>query len=63
MTEPAFHVTEGVEVRDQLDTDRCARVVEFTDFGGRQRRGAFPSLFMASEGEGVFDVKLELVDA
>ena len=61
MTEPALHMTEGVEVRDELDTDRCARVVEFTDFRGRQRRSVFPSLFMAAEGEGVFDVKLQLV--
>ena len=61
MTEPALHVAEGVEVRDELDTDRCARVVEFTNFGGRQRRSVFPSVFMSAEGEGVFDVKLQLV--
>ena len=56
-------MTEGVEVRDELDADRCARIVEFTDFGGRQRRGVFLGIFVSAEGEGVFDVKLELIDA
>ena len=62
MTEPALHVAEGVEVRDELDADRCARVVEFTDLRGRQRRGVFPGILVSAEGEGVFDVKLQLVD-
>ena len=61
MTEPALHMTEGVEVRHELDADRCARLVEFTNFSGRQRRSVFPGVFMSAEGEGVFDVKLQLV--
>ena len=63
MTEPPLHVAEGVEVRDEFDADLRARVVELADLRRRQRGGVFPSVFMSAEGEGVFDIELELVDA
>ena len=63
MTQPALHVTEGIQVRDEFDAERFARVVELADLRRRQRGGVLPGVFMSPEGEGVFDVELELVDA
>ena len=63
VTEPALHVTEGVEVRDEFDADLRAGVIKFSDLRRRQRRRVLPGVFVSAEGEGVFDVELELVDA
>ena len=63
VAQPALHMPEGVEVRDELDADRRARIVELTDLRGRQRRSILPDVFVPREGERVFDVELQLVDA
>ena len=63
VTQPALHVPEGVEVRHEFDAERGAGVVELADLRRRQRRGVLPRVLVSAEGEGVFDVELELVDA
>ena len=63
MPQPALHVAEGVEIRDEFDAERGARVVEFAELGRCQRRGFPPGVFVSGEREGVLDVELELVRA
>ncbi len=63
MSQPALHVAESIEVRDQFDAERGAGVVELADLRRRQRGGVLPRVLVSAEGEGVFDVELELVDA
>jgi len=61
--QPAFHVPEGIQVGDEFDAERCAGRVEFADLRGRERRSILPSVLMAREREGMFDVELKLIDA
>ena len=63
VAQPALHVPEGIEVRDEFDAERRASRVEFADLHRRQGRGVLPSILVTRERKGMFDVELELVDA
>ena len=63
MTQPAFHVAEGVQVGDELDAAGGARVVQFPHLLRRERGGVAPRVLVSREGERVLHVELELVGA
>ena len=63
VAQPALHVSEGVQVRHEFDADVRAGGIECADLRGRERRRFLPSVLVAGEREGVFDVELQLVDA
>ena len=61
MLEPLSEMTKGVKVWNQLNIPGTAIGIEQTDVISAQRGSAIPDYFVVCEGEGVFDVKLQIV--
>ena len=63
VAEPAFEVAEGVEVGHQFDETVGAVGVDLQNLLVGEGACIVPDRFVVAEGEGMFDVELELVDA